>query len=411
VIAAAAEIPVIDADTHFTEPADLWTSRAPAKYRDQVLHVRPGEDGHERWFIGDHFIHWIGPSVIANDGVKHRGMVSLRSYDQMSDTNGRASDRFGVMDQAGIRAAIVYPNVVGFSAARLLQLTQDHELMLFHIRAYNDACAQMQRESNGRLFPQAAMPLWDVGECLKEVKRCREHLDLRGLALPDKLVHFENVPYTHPDWEPFWEACQDYQLPINFHVGTGDVDFTNAPAEGYWGPVGSWGQQTGAEASAEKKTVFDPILVCFMSSQFFMANARTICNLIMSGLLDRFPKLKFVSVESGVGWIPFAIQSIDYTIEELLTPADRARFKRRPKEMFQDQIYASYWFENAKAVETYIHEFGAGNLLFETDFPHPQCLYPSVKEKIAETLGAYDEETKRKILYKNASQLYGIPVD
>jgi len=148
----------------------------------------------------------------------------------------------------------------------------------------------------------------------------------------------------------------------------------------------------------------------FSATSVFIMNFRDITNLILSGVLERFPRLKFVSVESGVGWIPFVIQSLDYTMDEILSREQRARFKRTAKQMFMDQIYASYWFEGPNNVDNYISEFGVDNLMFETDYPHPQCLYPQVREKVVETLGKYDLPTQRKVLFENAAKLYGIPV-
>jgi predicted TIM-barrel fold metal-dependent hydrolase len=141
----------------------------------------------------------------------------------------------------------------------------------------------------------------------------------------------------------------------------------------------------------------------------FLMNFRSMMNLILTGMLEKYPRLKFVSVESGVGWVPFLLQSIEYTIQELLTPQERrARFRRSPKEQFQQQIFTSYWFENAGSVRAYIDEFGADNVMFETDFPHPQCLYPEVQEKVEQTLTGYSPEIQRKVLFENAARLYGI---
>jgi uncharacterized protein len=397
--AALKTLPIIDIDTHFTEPGDLWSSRAPAKYKDKVLHTRIGPNGHEAWYIGDEYITFAGPGVIDRSGDKVRGVASLPTLDAMHPASSQPEPRLAVMDNLGISAALLYPNAIGFGASRLMHLTQDEDLRLFHVQAYNDAIAELQRQGKGRLYPQAVLPLWTIEGSLKELKRCREKLGLTGIAVTDTPEAFGQPSYANPVWEPLFAACEDLRLPINFHVGSGEAD----KKAGYWG--------TTEHFMADGSTKLDAFVTCYVSAQLFLSNIKTILNLIVTGMLEKYPRLKFVSVESGIGWIPFLIASVEYTIEELLGPSERRKFRRSPREMFKQQIYASYWFENKRAVETYIEEFGCDNLMFETDYPHPQCLFPNPDSKIAETLSSYNEATQRKILYQNAAQLYGIRVD
>jgi predicted TIM-barrel fold metal-dependent hydrolase len=403
-MAKLSDIPIIDIDTHFTEPADLWTSRAPTRFKDDVLYVRRDRDNADRWYIGEHVVGGVGPSVIDNTGAKHIGASMISTYENMSDTEGSAPERLRIMDKMGVQAAIVYPNVIGFTAARLVDLSVTEEIKLFHIRAYNDAIADLQKESGGRLYPQAAMPMWDIGACVKEVERCRK-LGLTGVALPNKTANFRQLPYADMAWEPFFAACESLKMPINFHVGSGENDVATEFGREYWGKSDWIGAQSDTEGRPIKA---DSVWLSYMSSLFLLANAKVISNLVFSGILDRHPKLNFVSVESGCGWIPFALSSMEWAFEELMDPADRKRFKRRPTELFKDQIYASYWFEGAKAVDTYLNQLGPDNLMFETDFPHPQCLYPSIGDKVEETLANRPRETQTKILHDNAARLYGI---
>jgi predicted TIM-barrel fold metal-dependent hydrolase len=390
--------PIIDIDTHFTEPKDLWTSRAPEKYRDRVLEVRR-EGKREAWFIGDHRLAAVGPGVVRADGSKERGVISLDSMEEMSPAGTLVKPRLEMMDQHQIRAAIIYPNVIGFGATRLMELGEDPDLRLFHVHAYNDHISEMQAESGNRLFPQAALPLWDMDATLAEVTRCREKLGLTGLVMSDRPEDFGQPSLADPAWDRFFATCQDLELPVNFHIASG-----NEPAI----PAGFWGDRELRRGDGNR---LNSAMACYMSVSLFMANFRDVVNLILTGVLDRYPRLNFVSVESGVSWIPFVLQSLEYTFDELMTPQDRAAFKRRPTEYFRDQIYTSYWFENKRAVQFYIDEIGADNLMFETDFPHPQSLYPGVRAKVDETLGGYDDSVQRKVLYETASKLYGIPID
>ena len=386
--------PIIDIDTHYTEPPDLWTSRAPAKLKDRVLHVDTLPDGMEAWFIDDRYVGKIGPQVIDKNGEKVRGTTSLPLLRDMAEAGTSVSERLKLMDSLGITAQLLYPNVVGFGSSKLMSITGDEELRLFHVTAYNDAMAEIQKESGGRIFPQGILPLWDIELAVAEMKRCREGLGLTGFAMSDQPKDFGMPSLADPTWSPFFETCVEYDVPVNFHVGSGSSEISS----GWWGSIDP----------DLKKT--PPTLAAYFSVSFFLHNFRAIVNLILSGMLDKYPTLKFVSVESGVGWIPFVMQSLEYTFDEILSAKDRQQFELRPKEYFQRQIYASYWFEDSHLVDTFLKDMGSDNLMFETDYPHPQALYPNVQEKIEETLAHHPEDVQRKILYETASNVYGIAV-
>ena len=109
-------------------------------------------------------------------------------------------------------------------------------------------------------------------------------------------------------------------------------------------------------------------------------------NLILSGMFDRHPDLKMVSVESGVGWIPFILETLDYEMAEN-APQELAQLKKMPSEYFRSNLYATFWFENNRnKLPDLIEAVGEDNILFETDFPHPTCLYPSPLETVAEKM-------------------------
>ena len=148
-------------------------------------------------------------------------------------------------------------------------------------------------------------------------------------------------------------------------------------------------------------------MLAAMSTVLFMNNARCIVNLIFSGLLDRYPRQKFVSVESGIGYIPFLLESCEYQMDE--NTIDQAGLELRPRDYFARQIYASYWFEK-EHTDWAIGAIGEDNIMFETDFPHPTCLYPDVRTHVAASLSGVDAAVQRKVLYENAARVYGLPI-
>ena len=136
-------------------------------------------------------------------------------------------------------------------------------------------------------------------------------------------------------------------------------------------------------------------------SLLFIGNARVVTNLILAGTFDRHPDLKCVSVESGIGWIPFILETLDYEMFEN-APDELAKLKKAPSEYFRTNLYATFWFENNRnKLPDLIEAVGEDCILFETDFPHPTCLYPdpleTVETKMATlTPQARDQDHGRK---------------
>jgi uncharacterized protein len=138
----------------------------------------------------------------------------------------------------------------------------------------------------------------------------------------------------------------------------------------------------------------------------FIGNARVVTNLILSGMFDRHPTLQMVSVESGVGWIPFILEALDYEMEEN-APKELAQLNKLPSEYFRTNLFATFWFENARnKLPDLIEAVGEDRILFETDFPHPTCLYPSPLESVKAKMETLAPTTRAKIMGENARKLY-----
>ncbi|MXY72625.1 MAG: amidohydrolase family protein, partial [Dehalococcoidia bacterium] len=269
-------VPVIDIDSHYTEPPDLWTSRAPASYKERVPRVIRDEEGRERWVVdGDVDFGPMGFTVVKKDGEKAYGMMSLTDFDEMSDAASYPEPRLDLLDRLGISQQIIYPNVAGFGSHRFMSL-EDSELRNICSRVYNDAIIELQQAGNGRLFPQALTPFWDMDECVREIRRVTD-AGITGITMTDTPEAFE-LPHLHdPHWDPLWSTCQELGIPVNFHVGSGN----NLGGQMIWD---GYGPQR---------------FLATISVSLFMVQCKTIMNLIFSGLLDRYPNLNFVSVESG----------------------------------------------------------------------------------------------------------------
>src|SRR5438105_1331736 len=131
-------IPVIDMDSHYTEPADLWTSRAPAAYRERVPHIKRDAEGNEQWVVdGDVPFGPLGFTVVRQGGGKAYGTLSLTRFEDLDEAAYDPGARLKLLDRLGIAAQIVYPNVAGFGSNRFMAL-KDKELRRICATVYND---------------------------------------------------------------------------------------------------------------------------------------------------------------------------------------------------------------------------------------------------------------------------------
>ena len=380
------EIQIIDVDAHISEPADLWSSRAPAAYRDRLPRMEE-RDGHRAWYVDGVEIAMANPaSVVKEDGRKAKG-VEFFAW-QIEDVHRASWDmhaRLDVLDSFGIHAQLIYPNVAGFGSERFMKV-EDADLRRACATVYNDAMAEIQNDTGERILPMALMPWWNIEHSTAEVERAKG-LGLRGIVMcsdPDSI----GLPDLGDDaWTPFWEVCNDLQMPVNFHIGASETSF-NMFGRAAWPSMGM--QRRLALGSAG----------------LFMENSRVIGNMLCSGVLEKFPKLKIVSVESGIGWIPFMLESLDYEWEETGSQLE-CNLSMPPSEYFKRQVYGCFWFEKT-APKQLVERIGEDNLLFETDFPHPTCLYPDVKGYLEDVTADWSATTKRKILRDNAAALYGV---
>lgn len=390
------DLVVVDADTHFTEPWDLWTSRAPSKYRDLVpqVHEDP-ETGHMCWFVGgDQMLMRAGGASVINRQGKKRSfwsedIMAGLAVDEIHEGSFDVASRLALMDEQGVFAQIVYPNVIGFAAGKVLRL-EDRDLSKLIIQIYNDALAEWQAESNGRLFPQALLPFWDIDAAVVELERAVTDLGMTGITMSGEPFNGGLPDLAERHWDPLYQACTDLHVPINIHIGSGD----QGGMELYFRKV--WPSQDDHRRY---------VLGCV---QLELANSNFLTNFCTSDIPIRFPDLKWVSVESGIGWIPYVLERTDYQLLEVLAE-DPSMRRPSAMELFHRNVLACFWFEES-APKHVLEDVGVDNVMFESDFPHPTCLYPDPVTHALEQLRDYDDEVVRKVMGGNAAGLYGIDV-
>jgi uncharacterized protein len=374
-------IKIVDCDTHITEAPDLFTSRAPAPLKSRVPMVRR-VNGVDRWFVGDRDFGSLGGNVIDPHNDKLLGRLAFPTLDEGHKSAYDTRSRLQAMDDMGVYAQICYQNS-GVTQAGSLMSLGDNDLAVTIIKIYNDAAAERQKESGQRLFTLAHLPLWDKGAMVAEARRCLD-MGLKGFVLPDTPERLKIPSFVNEYWTPLLEMCNDTGAPINFHLNAA-IDPNALTWEGF---------------------AFEQSL-SVVATMYSIGNAATLGNWIVSGRLDRHPKLKIGLIESGMGWVPFALEALEHQFDEML-PSKSKLLQRRPWAYFRDHFWVTYWFETI-GPKMLLETVGVDKVLFETDFPHPTSLYPGVQEHIVNTLGGYKEGVRQKVLQTNAVKLYNLP--
>jgi predicted TIM-barrel fold metal-dependent hydrolase len=404
------DVRIIDCDSHFTEPTDLWSSRVPASMLDRVP-VQQSVNGVTAWFVDGEPWASTGGNVLQTGFRKVQGEVTMQPFELVDPSAWSVPERLEYLDAAGIWAQVIYPNGVGFSSNHIFAI-EDLAVRTLVLQTYNDFFVDIQHESGGRLLPQALLPVWDMDLTVREMTRMLDK-GITGFTVSDKpeLLGLPELP--EPYFEPMWDLMNESGAVTNFHVGSG---FRREELEKkrLHGLLASMGKQTGGDQAAPAAA--EPFWLSFGPQrrravgalQLFMSNLRIISNLCMSNLFDRYPNVKIVSAESGIGWVPFLLESLEFQLEEMVVDPDEIVLqRRRPTEYFRDHLYVMFWFESV-GPRKLIEDIGVGNVLVETDFPHPACLHPGARQHFEEVLADYAPSVQRRVLQDNAVELYRI---
>ena len=382
------DLKVIDTDTHISEPPDLWTSRVPAKWRDVVPHVeRNPETGYQHWRIGDYWLMGTGFYAVAGwkDFPPH-GPVDLEQ-EGVDAGAWDPAERLRRMDQFGIHAQILYPNLIGFETNQFIRLGHDVS-----------PWPASRRTTTSRLSSPAPTP---PGSCRS--RWCRSGTSThrsrrsngaprwghRGILFANKYEQIGLPAFTDPHWDPIYATVQDLDVSVNFHVG--------------------FSSSTDGSAAAMKQMLanFSAPAAAVGTAIGLMSNGESIAKIVTSGLCDRFPTVPFVSVESGFGFLPYLLESLDWHWKGYGAMRDHPML---PSEYFRRQCYGTFWFETSTLplLSTY-----PDNFMFETDYPHPTSMSPGPASPaeppnvhIAKHFADVPADITRKVLHGNAARLY-----
>ncbi len=358
---------MVSADGHVQEPSDLWATRMDPAYRERL----PGVimDGK-----GNKFQKTEGFRPLRLQNTKFEGEDMLRNQ-----SGKTPEDRVRDLALDGVDAEVLFPN-----KGLTIWATPDADFSHAMCRAYNDWAWEEFADFNDRLAPMACVAPAALEKTIAEVTRCAE-LGFKGLSLPCKPVwgapDHTQLNYNLPEFDDLWACIQEVDLPITFHVSTGRDPRT---ARGNGGAVINYAVHSLAPT-------MEPI-----------------ANLCASGVLDRYPKIRFGTIEAGIGWVAWALGALDEAYKKHHMWV-RPKLERLPSEYFKTNGFAS--FQEDKAGLDLAREHGlTDNFLWANDFPHHEGTWPHSAAAIERTMGGLDDGERAKILGLNAARIFNFPL-
>jgi predicted TIM-barrel fold metal-dependent hydrolase len=386
-----ATIPIIDADSHLCEPPTLWTERMSSKkWGDNIPHVARDEAlGVDRWVIGGKKLTAVAGWAVA--GWPEHPPSYPPTIEQADQGAFYAPQRLERLDEYGIYSQVLYPNLLTFSHHAFTAV--GNEFATDAVRAYNDFLLDFASVDRNRFILLCSLPFWDVHEAVKELDRCAT-LGFQGILFISKPYKIGLPVLSDPHWDPIMNRANELGWSINFHTGFAEFSEDEFRA--------MLGRNVDRRSYAK------------LSALTYLNNSEAIAEVCMSGLAHRFPNINYVTVESGFGWVPSFVESMDW---QWLNSGAREAFRdmMMPSEYFRRQVYGMFWFET-EALKRQVDMF-ADNLMFESDFPHPTSLSPgpasaaSLPSVTAQRFfEGLPEDLARTILWENAARVYNVPV-
>ena len=364
-------------------PADLWTSRMSGPLAERAPRVED-QDGRAVWVCDGQVLGgwsgkgpaFTGPKPIFT-ALDRGGIV-----DQTERRPGVAELRLQDMDRDGVWTHVIFGPVTSFNI-------EDAELRDEIHRVYNDWLRDFCAVAPDRLLGVPMLPPYPES-ALAELKRLAAQGWVRQANLQ---IAVADPPLSDPRWEPLFELLQASGIILSFHVTV----FLSAGA------------------------AFDPLKgkpgLTFLHAKSFLTQfLDPFVDLFAYGILERYPGLRIVIAESGVGWVPWVVEELDYRHWRLWESeaywADKGgipHHRQKPSELFKRQVYGT--FQQSPTAMRLLEFWGPDNLLWATDYPHPDSIWPNSRQIMQETMGHLPPETIKKLTHDNAAKLYGIDTE
>ena len=376
--AASIDYPILDCDAHVNEPPDTWSARVPAALRDRAPKVVRRDDG-DFWSFNDgESMRPVGLTATAGRSFLDYAPVGAR-YETMRPGSFDTEARLADMDLDGIWLQVLYPSVTLFGAK---VYGSDRELQLACVRAYNDWLAEFCADSDGRLVGQAILPTTGVQDMVDETKRILD-LDHRGVVISS----FPNGGLTPlPEDEPFWQLVQDSRTPVAVHIGSFLPNLGTAAAAAP--PPMDVKQFMGAAGATKSGSQTLPV----------------VCQLLFSGVFERFTEIDLLLVESNIGWIPTLLEQVDDMFYRYRFFTNGTDMRVTPSRIFHRNFWASFMVDTVGM--DLRHRLNVDHLMWSSDYPHSGCDWPNSRVTIERNFRGVPRDEVKKMLHDNCKRLY-----
>jgi predicted TIM-barrel fold metal-dependent hydrolase len=337
-----------------------------------------------RWH--DEFDEWADAYV--NPFADLQAPTAYRNWD--------SERRLKETESQGVVAEVLFPNTVPpFFAQRNLTALEptaaDYERRWAGLQAHNRWVADFCAAAPGRRAGLAQVFLNDVDNAVAEVRWAKENVNVfGGILLPNVPPNSEVAPLWDPIYEPLWDLCEEQEVVLNVHSGSGLPDF---------------GEHEAARA--------------IMLIELAWFSHRAVWHLIFGGVLERHPNLRIVLTEQGTGWIPRGLETLDWfhrrmtyggAAESVFFGAVAKGMSLTPSEYFQRNFWVGASFLRPSESELR-HEVGVDRIMWGADYPHSEGSYPYTTEALRAAFAPCPPEETRQMLETTAAAVYGFDLD
>ena len=362
---------IISADSHVNPPKDLWTRSAPQTLKERAPRVESTDMG-DFWIVDSQIQGAIGLDSSAGKKPEEFKAFGL-TYKDMRPGAYDPTARLADMDIDGVHAEVLY------FGGPVTQLSKDADLRGFVIRTYNDWMVELSKAAPGRLIGLAHIPLLDLDEGMAELRRVAK-LGLKGFHVDPFPDERGGKPLWDPAYEPFWSLVEETGMPMSFHI------------------VGPRTQNVQAVFQNPNPGVKETFVAIAPISI-----VEVVSTLVFTGILERHPKMKFVLVECGIGWIPYFVERMDQTFNKHRFWT-KSIITEKPSTYWYRQGHATF-IQDIAGVEAR-HRAGLHNIMWSTDYPHSDSTWPKSREALAEHFDGVPENERALIAGGNAAALY-----
>jgi uncharacterized protein len=375
----------ISADCHLDMiwlPPDLFTSNASSKLRDQMPFVVDQADGTKRWVDNNGADYGMaggvgasGTPYIAGKQLRVDKMHEAGLYDDFKNKGDRRPGdphlRVKELDRDGMDAEVIYGILA--ACAKIKTPEAANEML----RIYNDFMHNFTSYYPDRMIGLACLPYSDINAAAAEVRRVAK-MGMKGVELS---CSWHMTPMWHPMWDPLWEAVNETQLPLHFHT------FPSVDPE----------LRKQYELPVQRQMTYASLCL------FQMTLGNILTAMMGAAVFERFPNLRMVMGESGIGWIPYVIDRMDFEYKDQYQDL---KLKLLPSEYWRRQCKATFQYDRIGT--KLIEDMGVETLMWGSDFPHPDGVWPESAKYIDDQFKHLPQDIVYKMTCENAGKFYGL---